>query len=679
MGFALTTYASYQQIGVNHLQVTYYFFLIAAIITIAYLVKWIREKDWRHIGIAGGITIVSALIGLAGNALILKTTSEYSKFTMRGGKDINITGDTVTTAKTSGLDTGYAFAYSLGKAESMTFILPNAFGGYSGNRLNEGSHVAKKLIAKQVPEANAEQVAQNMPAYWGKLSTSGPAYLGVIICLLGLIGFVICKGPLRWALLTATVLGILMSWGKYLPGFNTFLFEHLPLYNKFRSPPFAQVIPQLCVGISAAMALQQLLFGPKLQKADIKKILYTAGGLFALLGIMYMMMDYSYTYDAGIAQDITEQSKSDELGRAVISGLKADRQAMFGGQLLRALGLAVLALGTLFLFYKNKIKSFAAAIILLLVSTLDIFVMSNSYFSNEKEPYASYQRDEDKLFVPADDYTSTNFSPTPADQQILQDKDPNYRVFNMVGTSNADPFSESKTSYYHKSVGGYHPAKIRIYQDIIEKYLSYGRPEPGVLNMLNTKYIVVQDPQSKQIGVIPNPEAYGPCWLVKNVKIVKGRVEAIQALGNTNLKDTAVVDESFSKNVVQPQWDSTASLKMIKFDNDAIEYESNSSSPQFAVFSEIYYPLGWNAYVDGKKTDYCNVNYILRGISLPAGKHAIKFVFEPASVKSGTSIMFIASIIILLVLLGGLYMHFKKELQSLRKTQPGDHYPGGPA
>ncbi|MDZ4795744.1 MAG: YfhO family protein [Bacteroidota bacterium] len=660
LGFALTTFASYQQIGVNHLQVTYYFFIIAAIVTIAYLVKWIKEKDWKHIGIAGGITIVSALIGLAGNALVLKTTSEYSKFTMRGGKDIEITDSTVTAAKTSGLDTGYAFAYSLGIAESMTFILPNAFGGYSGNRLNEGSHVAKKLIAKQIPEDNAEQVAQNMPAYWGKLSTSGPAYLGVIICLLGLIGFVIGKGPLRWALLAATVLGILMSWGKYLPGFNTFLFEYLPLYNKFRSPPFAQVIPQLCVGISAAMALQQLLFGPKLQKADLKRIAYTAAGLFALLGILYMMMDYSSPYDAGIAQSVAEQSKSDELGRAVVSGLKADRQAMFGGQLLRALGLALLALGTLFLFYKNMIKAWVTAIILLLISTLDIYVISHSYFSNEKEPYASYERDEDKLFVPAEDYTKNNFSPTAADQQILQDKDPNYRVFNMVGTSNADPFSESRTSYYHKSVGGYHPAKLRIYQDIIEKYLSYGRPEPGVLNMLNTKYIVVQDPQSRQIAVIPNPDAFGPCWLVKNVQVVKDRVQAIQALGKTNLKDTAIVDESFSKNVVQPQWDSSASIRMTKFDNDAIEYESNATGPQFAVFSEIFYPLGWNAYVDGKKTDYCNVNYILRGLSLPAGKHAIKFVFEPASVKKGISIMFLSSIVILLVFVGGLFMAWRE-------------------
>ena len=678
LGFALTTYGAYQQIGVNHLQVTYYFFLIAVLVTIAYLVKWIKEKDWKHIGMAGGITIVAALIGLAGNALILKTTSEYAKYTMRGGKDISIDGDSVKAASTKGLDTAYAFEYSLGKAESITFIMPNAFGGFSRNMTGEGSNVVKKLVNKGIPESNAEQVAQSMPKYWGKLYTSGPAYLGVIICLLGLIGFVIVKSPLKWALLSATVLGICMSWGKYFPGFNTFLFEHLPLYNKFRSPPFAQVIPQLTVGISAALAMQQLFFGPKLQKADFRKVLYTVAGLFALLGIIYMMMEYSSPVDGQIAQSISEQAKNDDIGRSVIAGLKADRQAMFGGQLLRALGLSLLAIGTIFAYYKNKIKAIVAVSILFVISSLDIFIVSNSYFSNEKEPYLS-EKDDRKLFIPKDDYDAANFKKSQIDDQILKDKDPNFRVFNMPGTETGGPFSESKTSYYHKSVGGYHPAKLRIYQDIIEKYLSAGRPNPSVLNMLNTKYIIVQDPQSGQPGLITNPDVLGNCWLVKNVQVVKDRVAAIQTIGNINLKDTAIVDESFNKLVVQPQWDSASTIRMTKFDNDTIEYEASCNGPQFAVFSEIYYPLGWNAYLDGKKTDYCNVNYILRGLSLPSGKHAVKFVFEPASVKSGTSIMFMASILILIILLGGLYMHFRKELQSLRKMQPGDKYGKGPA
>lgn len=649
LGFALTTFGVYQQIGVNHLQVSYYFFLVALLVTIAYLVQWIKQKDWKHLGVAAGITLASALIGLAGNALMIQTTSEYAKYTMRGGKDISIVGDSVTAASTKGLDTAYAFEYSLGKAESMTLIMPNAFGGYSSSMLGEGSQVAKKLVDKGVPESNAEQVAQSMPRYWGQLYTSGPAYLGVLICLLGLIGFVLVKTPLRWALLAATLLGMMLSWGKYLPGFNTFLFEHLPLYNKFRSPAFAQVIPQFAVGISAALALQQLFFGPALQKADFKKILYTAGGLFAFLGLMYMMLDYRSPFDADIARSISEQSKSEELGRTVIAGLKADRQSLFGGQLIRALGLSLLGLGALFLYYKKKIAAVPAVIALLVISSLDIILVSKPYLSEERGHY-----------VPKDDYNSTNFGKTAIDDQLLQDKDPNFRVFNMMGTQTGGPFSESRTSYYHKSVGGYHPAKLRIYQDVIEMYLM-GRTNLGVLNMLNTKYVVNQDPQSGQPVLVPNPEAFGHCWLVKNVKLVDNRVEAIRQIGTTNLKDTAIVEKAWGPKVVQPQWDSASSVRMTQFDNDAIEYEAQCNGPQFAVFSEIYYPAGWNAYLDGKPVEYCNVNYILRGLSIPAGKHVIRFAFEPASVKKGKSMMFMASIVILLAFVGGLFMHFRKK------------------
>lgn len=668
LGLALTTFATYQQIGVNHLQISYYTFLIAVAITISYLYTWIKQKDWKHIGISAGITIVSAIIGLAGNALTLKTSSEYVKYTMRGGKDVSIEGDSVKAANTKGLDTSYAFIYSLGKAETFTLMMPNAFGGGSTKTLSENSHVVSKLTDKGVPEGTAQQVAQGLPKYWGALPyTAGPAYIGVIIFILGLIGFVIIKTPLRWGLLAATVFGIALSWGKNFAGFNTFLFEHLPMYNKFRAPSMAQVIPQFTIAIAAVLALQKLLFEEKskeLLKLDFKKVLYAVGGLFALLGIMYVMMDYSSPIDGQIAGSISEQAKNEDIGRAVIAGMKADRQAMFGGQMLRALGFAILLLGTLYLYLRNLIKPIIISLILILVSTLELTMVSKAYLN-----------EEDGHYVPADSYISSNFTPSAIDQQILKDSaDKNFRVFNMAG----DTYNESRTSYFHKSVGGYHPAKLRIYQDVIEKYLA-NRPNPGVLNMLNTKYIIVQDQQSGQAGIIPNPDASGPCWLVKNVRVVESRAAALQALGSTNLKDTAVLDNSFAKNLVQPQWDSASSIKMTKFDNDVIEYEANCTGPQFAVFSEVYYPAGWNAYIDGKKTEYCNVNYILRGLSLPAGKHAVKFVFEPESVKKGTSIMYMASIIILLVFIGGLFMHFKKELQSLRKTQPGNHYPGGPA
>lgn len=656
LGFALTTFGAYQQVGVNHLQVTYYFFLVAFIVTLVYLIKWLKEKDWKHIAIAGALTVVAGIIGVAGNALILMTTAEYSKFTMRGGKDLQIEGDTVTATKTKGLDTSYAFEYSLGKGEIISLIMPNAYGGYSSRYAGEESNVVKKLTELGVPENNAIQVAEGMPVYWGKLYTSGPAYLGVIICLLGLIGFVVLKSPIRWGLLAATIFGILIAWGKYLPGFNTFLFEHLPLYNKFRSPAFAQVIPQFTIGIVAVLTLQQLFFGDKLKQTDFKKVLFTAGGLLALLGLMYLTANFASPYDNEIRDSISKQAQNDAIGQAVISGLKADRKALFGGQLLRTLALMLAAIGILYLYFKEKLNAKTSLIILLAISTLEITFTSHLYFSNDKGPFENRQ---DQLFVSADDYTSANFAKTATDEQILKDKDPNFRVLNMAGTTNGGTFSESRTSYYHKSVGGYHPAKLRIYQDVIEKYLS-GNTNQQVLNMLNTKYIIFRDPQSKQEMVIPNPDAYGNCWLVKHVKVTEDRVAAFKSIGTTNLKDTAIVDKSFNSLVVQPQPDSLSTIKMTKFDNDAIEYQASCNGPQFAVFSEVYYPKGWNVYLDGKKANYCNVNYILRGMSVPSGKHTIRFVFEPESVKKGTNIMFMASILVLVILLGGLFMAWKQ-------------------
>jgi hypothetical protein len=646
LGLALTTFGTYQQLSVNHLQISYYFFLVAFIITIAYVVKWIMEKDFKHLFIAGAITLVSAAIGLAGNALVLLTTSEYSKFTMRGGKDIAIEGDTVKVAKTKGLDTSYAFVYSLGKAEIATLLMPNAFGGSSSQVVGENSKVVEKLTSKGVDENNATQLTGSLPKYWGALPyTAGPAYLGVIIFLLGLIGFVIVDNTLRWGLLAASLLGIFMAWGKNFAGFNTFLFEYLPMYNKFRAPSMAQVIPQFTISIMAVLTLQQLLFEEKSKefiKTNLKKILYTVGGLFAVLVLLYLAMNYKSPIDNQLLANKWDNSGTDEIGRLIVSGLKEDRKGMFGGQLLRTFGLGLLALSFIYLYFKNQVKPLVAAIALIIISTLEISIVSKEYLNDES-------------YVSADEYSNNNFAANILDQEILKDKDPNFRVFNMAG----DTYNESRTSYYHKSVGGYHPAKLRIYQDIIEKYLS-GRPNPAVLNMLNTKYIIAQDPQTNQASLIPNAEAFGPCWLVQNVKLVDDRVAAILAIGNTNLKDTAIVEKIFSSNIVQPQKDSSSTIKMVKFDNDTMEYEADCKGPQFAVFSEIYYSKGWNVYIDGKQSEYINTNYILRGMSIPAGKHSIKFVFEPDSVRKGRSIMYIASFLIVLITAVGLFMAWKE-------------------
>lgn len=642
LGIALTTYGAYQQIGVNHLQVTYYFILIALLITIGYLVKWIREKEFKHMMIAGSLAILAAVTGVMSNALVLKTTSEYAKFTMRNGKDVEIVGDSVKNTKTTGLDTSYAFEYSVGKGETFTLFMPESFGGSTSKAGDESSHVVKKLTDAGYNESDGSQIASQLPKYWGELpSTAGPAYLGIFIFLFGLIGFFTVKHTMRWSLLAATLLGILMYWGKNFVGFNVFLFEHLPLYNKFRSPAFAQVIPQLTIGIMAVLAMQQLLNEEKKQwlKDNFRTILYAIGGAIGLALIGYLMFDYSSPIDKLIINGYTDpKTGNDQMGRLIVSGLKEDRRSMFLGQIFRSLLFALLLLGVLWIYLKNWIRSWMAAAVILVVSTIEITIESKGYLKDDN-------------YVASGEYDTMNFSPSPADQQILADKDPNYRVFNLA----TDTYNDSRTSYFHKSIGGYHPAKLRTYQDIIERYLGR-QPNPQVMNMLNARYVIVSDPQTRQESVMKNTEAYGNCWFVKTLQPVNDRAEAMTAIGKTNLKDTAIIDASLMKGLSQPQWDSTSSITMTHFDNDSINYISRSTGNGFAVFSEIYYPKGWNAYIDNKKVEHYNVNYILRGLNIPAGEHKIRFAFEPESVAEGTQLMFIGSILTLAALLGGLFM-----------------------
>lgn len=655
IGLALTTVATYMEIAVNHPQINFYFFLVAIAVTIAYAITWIRKKEWKHLIIAGCTTAIAAIAGIGGSAMSLMVNSEYVKATMRGGKDISIEDGKVSAAKTTGLDADYALRWSISKPEATVLLMPEAFGGSSGKSLSENSHVVEKLASKGVPEAQAMQVATSLPKYWGGMSdpsetTAGPPYTGVIICLLALIGFVIVKKPVRWALLAVTVLSILMAWGKYFEGFNIFLFEHLPLLNKFRAPSMTLVIAEFTLPFMAVLGMQQILFLDKsreLLQADFKKILYATGGLFALLILMYLMMDYNTAIDKQIIAGYTDKNGSDEFGRIIVDGMKADRRAMFGGQILRTLAFAALVTGILYLYIKNKIKPLIVSVVLGLICITDLLVVDKGYLNDDN-------------FESADAITAQNFTPTAIDKQIMQDKDPDFRVFDLAS---GNPYTESRTSYFFKSVGGYHPAKLRIYQDIIDKYLS-GPFNQNVLNMLNTKYMITRNQQNNQPLLVPNPDAYGPVWLVKNVKLVTGLVEEMDAIGTTDLKDTAVVETNFSKFVTQPQWDSSSSIKLTHFDNDTMTYSFEGDKPQFAVFSEIYYPFGWNAYIDGQKVDYCKANYVLRGLSLPAGKHEVKFIFEPESYKKGLQLGYISSFLILIFFVGGIFMQWRQRVKS---------------
>jgi hypothetical protein len=646
LGLAVTTLGAYSHIGANHPQISFYVFIVAFAIGLTYAIRWIRRKDWKHFGIALGITFLSVAAALTGSALAFLTSQEYAKATIRGGRSVSIQGDTVVVAKSEGLDTAYAFSYSLAKGEAVTLLMPNAYGGGTKNRYDEKSKVFEKLVARGAPEANAAQIADSLPKFWGDTGSTagGPLYAGVIICLLALIGFVLYKHPLRWGLLTVSVLALFMAFGKNFLDLNLFLFEHVPFYNKFRAPSMTMVILQITIPIMAVLSLQYLLHREnshaKLQQ-DFRKILYATGGLFVVLIGMYLMLDYRSAFDQQIIANRWDDSGTDEIGRLIVNAMREDRKSLFGMQILRTLAFTALVLGLLYMFMKRRINAFWVALILAAVTLIDQFAVGKNYLQDEQYGFK--------------DEAETNFSKSAIDNQLLADTS-HFRVYHEW----PEKFSASdyKVSVFHKAVGGYHPAKLRIYQDIIEKYLMMGA-DPQVLNMLNAKYIIVQNPQNGQEMVIPNPEAYGPAWFVKYVSLVKDDAEELQGIGKTNLKDTALVQNSFAKDVIQPQWDSAATIQLTKFDNDTMVYNVDCTTRQFAVFSEVYYAAGWNAYIDEKKVNYVKANYVLRGLSVPAGKHVIKFIFEPAVYKKGVTISFIGSFVIIILVLGGFFMAWR--------------------
>jgi len=662
-GFILSALFATLHVAQNHQQISYYVFIIIAVMALFYVARWIREKDFVHIGKAGVIAIASAAFGVLINALLIFPVLDYAKDSKRGGQlmmDKKAGGNAA--AKTNGLSIDYAFQWSNTKSEGLNIIFPgvNGYGAYVSQRDNEynvypklddNSSVYKYLVEKlNVPEGQAENFTLNLSTrlYWGdKPGTTGPAYLGAVICCLFVLGMFFGDSKHKWWILTASLIGIILAMGKSLPAVNNFLFEHLPLYNKFRTPEMAMVIPQFLFPMLGVMGIQKILDGDFTD--GIKKLKWAAiamGAVFALAAILYLSFDYSKENkertkeinaafikqdsttneklqainekfqpltDNQVYEDFVYQSKGDtKVARDLVDALRKDRQSLYLSDIFRAFIFVLLTLGMTGLFIYKKINATIMLIALPLLVLIDELPIGMKYLNA-------------KSFETEDKFAAREFTESAADKMILQDKDPNYRVFDMSG---GDPFQDSKPSYFHKSVGGYHPAKIGIYDDLATYQLS-GKLNVQVLNMLNTKYIIQRSPDGKGTTAYPNPGALGNCWFVKAVKFVHGPVEEMTALNEFSPRDTAIVDDSF-KNIVAGLTapDSAASIRQTSFDNMAISYESNSSTTSLAVFSEVYY-RDWKAYIDGKETPVAKANYVLRALVIPAGTHKIEFKFEP--------------------------------------------------
>lgn len=612
VGFIVTLLATGLNVYWNHQQISYYTLLMLIPLAITYLVYAIREKKQKHFWTASAALVVAAIMAIAPAMDKLLPTWDYSKETMRGGAVLKGTEDSK--AGKSGLNREYAFQWSYGKAETMTLLIPNFYGGSSNYALGEDSETYK-TVKKYAGSSQAKQITKSLPTYWGDQPfTSGPVYAGAIICFLFVLGLLAVKGPERWWLLAAVIIGILLSWGRNLPSLNNWLFDHLPLYNKFRTPSMSLVMTTTAMAMLGMLALRALLR----KEVELKHI-YIATGITGGLCLLFALFP-------GMAGGFTAKMDA-QLPEWLSECLLDDRRAMLTSDAWRSLCFILLAAAGAFAYL--KIEKMRSGIVIALMGVLilaDLWTVDKRFLNDEH-------------FVPKKRNLVTM---TEADKQILADKDSNYRVLNLTTST----FNDAQTSYFHKSVGGYSPAKLRRYQDIIDYYFA-GNINMNVLNMLNTRYVITQQ------GVQYNPEAFGNAWFVQNIDWVNNPNEEIAAIGNIDLLQKAVIDTCWRTKVSEGlAMTQPASIRLTNYANPGnLFYESESTEDGLAVFSEVYYKT-WKAFIDGKEVPVVRANYILRAIEVPAGKHTIEFRCEDDLLLDTQIVSTIMSIFIVLTIIG---------------------------
>ncbi|MEY3920331.1 MAG: hypothetical protein RL634_92 [Bacteroidota bacterium] len=649
LGTALTALFSGLIISVNHPQIVYYTFIIILCMSVGYLVNWLKEKEYLHIFKVIGLAAIAALLGIASNAVLLGTTYEYSKESIRGG---TVLADGKSNFSKTGLNKDYALSYSIYKSEPLVMMFPRLYGGSTGN-LEVAEDKSKAIEAlQQMPQELAQQLQGFLQFYWGGISagTAGPPYSGAIICFLAILGMSFIPNKHKWWMIGATMIAFMISWGHYFEGFNVFLLEHLPLFNKFRAPSMILVIPTFIFAMSAVIAAQYLLF--QTNATDIlkkyKKGMIAVASIFILAMLVYLTSDFKTENDENLIKQVgaiaNEQQRNAILpsAKAFVEALQEDRKSLFWGDIFRSLIFILIAAVAIWLYLKNKMKAIWALAIIGLAGLIDLLGIDSKYLNE-----TNFQEQEE--------YAQT-FTPAPYNTEISKDTS-YYRVFDITNGVNAAFNGYATPSVFHQNIGGYHAAKLSIYQDLIEKQL-YNFPNCGpTLDMLNTKYIIFRDPQSNEVRYEVNPTAAGPCWYVDSVSVVSDPAKLMKNLDGLSIKTTALIESKLDQNISKNAFGD--SIWLVKNDHDIIYYSSNSTNTRFAVFSEVYYRKGWKAYIDGKESTIFKTNYVLRGLVVPAGKHEIKFEFKPDSFSKGVPIAMTASGIIWLLLLGNLFMIFR--------------------
>lgn len=643
LGGALAALFGALQIMSNHVQMSYYFLFVICAVVVAYGVEHYRSHTMPRFFKATGVLLVAAVLAVGANASNLYHTYKYSKESMRGGHTelSSPDGDKVAKPAGSGLDKEYITQWSYGKMETLTLLIPDSKGGASGP-LSESERAVKAANPEIRPYLS------QLDRYWGDQPfTSGPVYVGALIFFLFVLGCFIVRTPLKWALLVVTVLTIMLSWGKNMMWLTDWFIDYFPMYNRFRTVSSILVVAEFCMPLLAVLALKKIFDDPSILSRE-KRWFYLSGGIVA--GIALLAALAPGLFDTFL-KDYEREAAGQPGYAELFAGVAEARKAIFTADAWRSFIIVVLGFAVLRLLNRKKVSATVAMVALAVILVGDMYPVNKRYLNS------------DNFVTPA---RKTNpFPMTDADRYILQDKDMNYRVLNAAaGESLAASFNEPRTSYYHKSVGGYHAAKLRRYQDLIDRQLVNGNM--AVLNMLNTRYII-QPLEDGRETVVRNPGALGNAWFVSEVEWVDNADAEMAAITDFDPSHTAVADRRFAREigdkVVPPAAGDT--IYETAYKPDELTYRYRSQQGGLAVFSEIYFPWGWQVTVDGKPIDMARVNYVLRAVNLPAGEHEVIFRFDPPSVHTTEAIAYVSLFLILAGFVGTGVVYWRR-----RKSVP---------
>lgn len=654
-GALLTAFALALEVKANHLQITYYLLLILIIIIVAEFIGDIKAKKIGHFFKASAVLLVAAIFGILTNFTILYANYDYGKETTRGNPVLASDESN----QTKGLDRDYITQWSYGKGETWSLLIPNVKGGasaYIGNQ-NTALEKADSRFRSNIAQSNA---------YWGdQPGTSGPVYVGAIVVFLFVLGALTVKGKLKWALLIATILSILLSWGKNFMGFTDFFIDHVPGYNKFRAVSMTLVIAEVCMPLLGFLGLAEIAKDQETFKKNLPKFFIALGITAGFCLLFYLMPKTFFNFlSQGEAKQFAQLSSGKEgaIYTQFASQLENVRVAIFRKDAIRSFVFIILAAVLLFIYGKGKLKAIPAMAILAALVIIDMYPIDRRYLNNDNFV------DKAKFDKP--------FVASAADKYILDDKSLDFRVADIT----KDMFNDASTSYFHKSIGGYSGAKLRRYQDVITKYLSteinqlrtaktsqemiLSLEQQEVLNMLNTKYIIY-NPQSQPFE---NPFAYGNAWMVSNVQLASTANEEFDALATTDMHHTAIIGKEFEQQVTGYKANpGEGSITLTDYQPNQLTYTFSANENKLVVFSEIWTSKGWTMHIDGQEHPILRANYLLRAAMIPAGQHEIVMRYEPKIWKVGGMISLVSSLAILLAVVGAIIFSLKKQKVSTKE------------